>query len=111
MQPSQPDLAVAPVEESRAPSARKVIASAVGAGLLALGLSLCDVAPITALVLGLVGLLAVGLGQVKGPTDKSIGRSLRAAVLVSARMDSIVDNAPPSSKQAPPGSRGTDKKR
>lgn len=103
MQPSHPDLVAATVETDRHPSIRKMVAYTLGAGLLAAGVSLCDAAPVPALLLGLLGLLAVGLGQVKGPDKKSLRDSMRAAAMVSARMDSIVDNGPPSS--AHPSSR------
>jgi hypothetical protein len=63
---------------------------------LVLALSLCEAAPPLALLLGLLGLLAVAFGQVKGPAKRSFRSSLRAAAMVSARMDSIPDSLPPS---------------
>jgi xanthosine utilization system XapX-like protein len=99
MQPSHPDIAVSIDEKNRSP--KKVLAIALGAGLLVLSLALCEVAPVAALLLGLLGLLAVAFGQVKGPVERSFRSSLRAAAMVSARMDSIPDAIPPSSGSKP----------
>lgn len=98
MQPSHPDIVVVRVDEDRPLAPRRVLAYAGAAGLFALSLSLCEAMPPLALVLALLGLLAVALGQVKGPAKKSLRSSLRAAAMVSARMDSIPDSLPPSTR-------------
>jgi hypothetical protein len=97
MQPSQPDLAAAPQEKSRASTGRKLLFSAIGAALLVLGLTQLDALPVLSLLLGILGLLAIGFGQVKTQPKAPLRQSLRAAAMVTARMDSIADNPPPSS--------------
>lgn len=97
MQSSQPDLTAASDGSGRASIAKKLAFSLLGAGLLVLGSTQLDEAPYLSLLLGVLGLLTIGWGQVKRRPKASFRHSLRAAAMVSARMDSIVDNPPPSS--------------
>lgn len=96
MQPSHPNLAASSDEKGRPSTVRRVLFSVVGAALIVLGLTQLDAAPLLSLLLELLGVLAIALGQVKRQ-PKTFRQSLRAAAMVSARMDSIADNPPPSS--------------